>query len=44
MHHGTLADSVVGVVVVNMKGTRVELRDESPELRAARTALGRVGS
>jgi hypothetical protein len=43
MHHGTLADSVVGVVLVNMEGKLVELREEGPELRAARAGLGRVG-
>ena len=52
LHHGTLADSVAGVELVTFDGRRLELRDIDDEnrkdgaqlLRAARTALGQLGS
>eukprot|EP00750_Incisomonas_marina_P000449 INCI1038.2.p1 GENE.INCI1038.2~~INCI1038.2.p1 ORF type:complete len:996 (+),score=127.19 INCI1038.2:22-2988(+) len=43
MHHGTIADSVVGVALVNMRGSLIELREENAQLQAARAALGQIG-
>ena len=43
IHHGTLADSVVGLILVTGDGKRLELREESDILKAARSSLGRIG-